>query len=92
MPRETAKLALAVLGDLRSLCGRCNKFLVSDLLAGAVLASAVTALCDFNVRINVKALEDNSAADDLRQASAADRRRAETLASEIETACKNLME
>jgi formiminotetrahydrofolate cyclodeaminase len=84
VPREAAKLALAVLGDLKSLAGRCNEWLVSDLLAAATLAAAVVDMCDFNVRINVRQLTDQTAADDLRTASAEDRRTAAELTSQIE--------
>ena len=38
VPREMAKLALAVLADFDSLLNRCNKWLLTDLAAGAVLA------------------------------------------------------
>lgn len=85
VPRETAKLALAVLGDLAKLADKCNKFLVTDLVGGATLAAAVTVLCDMNVRINTKDLDDTQAAADIRQASAADRKRAHELAETIET-------
>lgn len=86
VPRETAKLCLAVLDDLNTLQPICSAWLVSDLAAGAVLAAATVDLCDFNVRINARMLDDAAQADEIRQASTADRRRAHTIAQAIETA------
>jgi formiminotetrahydrofolate cyclodeaminase len=86
VPRETAKLCLAVLDDLAALQPICSAWLVSDLAAGAVLAAATVDLCDFNVRVNARMLDDAAQADEIRQASTADRRRAHTLAQAIETA------
>ncbi len=88
VPREMAKLALAVLGDLDKLASCCNQYLVSDLIAGAVLASAVTVLCDLNVRVNTPSLDDRQAAADIRQASTEDRNKAAALAAEIEEKTK----
>jgi methenyltetrahydrofolate cyclohydrolase len=88
VPRQMAKLCLAVLEDLRRLADCCTPWLVSDLLAAAVLASATTGLCDFNVRVNTKQLNDEQAAGDLLSASAADRQGADDLAREIETLCQ----
>lgn len=92
VPRQAAKLCLAVLGDLRRLADCCTPWLISDLLAAAVLASATACLCDFNVRVNAKQLEDDQAAGDLLAASAADRQRADDLAREIEALCAPHME
>lgn len=86
VPREMAKLALALLDDLMSLADKCNPWLVSDLIAGGTLAAAVTVLCDLNVRVNVKNLTDAQAAKDLRAASTADRIKAAELAKKIEQA------
>jgi formiminotetrahydrofolate cyclodeaminase len=85
VPRQTAKLALAVLGDLSKLADKCNKFLVTDLVGAATLAAAVTVLCDMNVKINTRDLDDTQAATDIRQASTADRQRARELAEVIES-------
>ncbi len=85
VPRETAKLALAVLGDLQKFADKCNKFLVTDLVGAATLAATVTVLCDMNVKINTRDLEDAQAAADIRQASTTDRKRARELAETIET-------
>jgi formiminotetrahydrofolate cyclodeaminase len=88
VPREMAKLALAVLGDLRELTDKCNPWLLSDLVAAAILASAVTGLCDLNVRVNAKNLDDTQAADDVRTAAAIDRTTAAELAANIEECVK----
>ncbi|MBN1942352.1 MAG: cyclodeaminase/cyclohydrolase family protein [Phycisphaerae bacterium] len=86
VPRETAKLALALQEDLLSLADKCNPWLLSDLIAAGTLAAAVTVLCDLNVRINAKHLSEAAAAADLRAASTADRARAAELAEQIEKA------
>jgi formiminotetrahydrofolate cyclodeaminase len=85
VPRQTAKLALAVLGDLQRLADKCNRFLVTDLVGAATLAASVTVLCDMNVKINTRDLDDPQAAEDIRTASTSDRRRAADLATAIET-------
>ncbi len=72
VPREAAKLALAVLGDLETLARMCNQYLISDLVAGAALCEAVSRLCDYNVRINAGNVRDEAAAGQIRQGSAAD--------------------
>jgi methenyltetrahydrofolate cyclohydrolase len=86
VPCETAKLCLAVLDDLNTLQPICSAWLVSDLAAGAVLAAATVDLCDFNVRINARMLDDATQANEIRQASSADRARAHDIAQAIETA------
>lgn len=91
VPRESAKLALALLGDLKDFAPKCSKFLISDLVASAALAVAVTRLSDYNVRINVPGLSDRQAAEDVHKASAADVRRAVGLLAEIEQGCKDLL-
>jgi len=84
VPREMAKLALAVLDDLASLTDRCAKRLLSDLAAGAVLAEAVVKLSDYNVRINVGGVADQAAAGEVLQSSIADCAKARDLAGRIE--------
>lgn len=84
VPREMAKLALALQEDLLQLADKCNPWLVSDLSAAATLAAAVAVLCDLNVRVNAKNLSDSRAAADLRATSAADRKKAAELAERIE--------
>jgi len=86
VPREATTLALAVLEDLAALSDKCNPYLITDLVAAAVLASAVTQLSDLNVRVNVPFLADKQSADDLRQASKNDVRRAKELQAVVEKA------
>ena len=88
VPREMQKLALAVLDDLLELGGKCNPWLITDLLAGAVLAAAAVKLSDFNVRVNVPGVTDSRAAAEVKQSSADDLARAEALLAEIEQAAK----
>jgi formiminotetrahydrofolate cyclodeaminase len=86
VPRELTKVALAVLADLRELADKCNRYLLSDLLAAAALSAAAVRLSDYNVRINARQLDDAGQADDLRASSRDDLRTAETLRDEIESA------
>jgi len=88
VPREMTKLCLAVLSDLRGLADKCNPWLISDLVAGGILAAATASLCDLNVRINAKNLEGPQR-DEILAASAADRKRANVLAAEIEEMAKS---
>ncbi len=86
VPREVAKLALALLADLKALLPVCNPWLVSDVLAGAALAAATVRLCDYNVRVNVPQVADGPAADEVARASADDLAKATSLLHEIERA------
>jgi len=88
VPREAAKLALAVLEDLLALSDKCSPHLASDLAAGAVLAAAAARLSDFNVRINAPQVADEAARRDILQASADDLARAVRLQEQIETAVR----
>ena len=88
VPREAAKVALALMKDLKELGPRSNPWLVTDLLASAALAAVVLRLSDYNVRINVPNLADKQAAADIKQASADDLAAAERLLAEIEQAAK----
>lgn len=88
VPREMAKLCLAVMQDIKTLTTCSNRFLVSDLVAGAALASATTVLCDMNVRINARNVADKTAAEEICKASTKDRKTAASLALEIEGAVK----
>ncbi|HNX26959.1 MAG TPA: cyclodeaminase/cyclohydrolase family protein [Phycisphaerae bacterium] len=90
VPREMTKLCLAVLYDLKSLADKCNPWLISDLVAGGILAAATAGLCDLNVRINARNLE-NPQRDEILNASAADRRRAAAIAAEIEEMAGKLL-
>jgi len=88
VPREAAKLALVVLGDLLELSDKCSRLLVSDLAAAAAMLEAVCRLADYNVRINVPQVADRQAAEGVRQASASDVKRAAELRAEIEQAVR----
>lgn len=91
VPREAAKLALAVLGDLEELTGMCNRYLISDLVAGAALCEAVSRLCDYNVRINVANVSDPDAAEQIRAGSAADLASAVACRQRIEDSIKEVL-
>ncbi len=88
VPRESAKLALALLADLKELADKCNPYLISDLAAAAALAVAVATLSDYNVRTNAPTLTDPQAAAHIRQASTADLAHARQLQAEIEAAIR----
>ena len=91
VPREATKLALALLSDLRELQDKCNPYLITDLLAAGVLAVATIRLSDYNVRINVPAVEDQTAGEEINQASRSDLKKAQSLAEEIERAAAELL-
>ena len=91
VPREVTKLALAVLADLKELGGKCNRWLITDLLASATLAAAAARLSDYNVRINIPSVADKAAAKDIHQTSAADLAKAQALLEEIEAAAKEFL-
>lgn len=84
VPRETAKLALAVLTDLAELAGRCNPQLICDLKAAAALAVATARLSNYNVQINAPQFADRQAAEDMLAGSQADLVQAQTLLKSIE--------
>lgn len=84
VPRELTKLALNVLGDMRWMSGRCNRWLLSDLAAGAVLAEAAIRLCDYNVGINATAFAERAAATEVVASSRQDCERARALTEDIE--------
>ena len=69
---------------MKLLGGCCNPYLVSDLIAAATLAAAVTVMCDLNVRVNTPGVIEVDAANDIRTASTADRKKAARLAAQIE--------
>ena len=91
VPREAAKLALAVLGDLETLAKMCNQHLISDLVAGAALCEAVSRLCDYNVRINVVNVRDRGAAEQLRSGSASDLAAAAACRKRIEESIREVL-
>lgn len=84
VPREVAKLALAIMEDMKALLPKSNTWLITDLLASAALSAAAVRLCDYNVRINVPNLADKQAAAEVKQGSADDLARANALLAEIE--------
>ena len=92
VPRTLAKTNIELLNQLDKLKDNCNSWLISDLVAGARLAVAVSALCDFNVRINARTLEDKDLAATYRAQSTADRDKAQQLADKIEDAVAHLMD
>ncbi|HUU58770.1 MAG TPA: cyclodeaminase/cyclohydrolase family protein [Phycisphaerae bacterium] len=88
VPRQATKLALAVLEDLRELGPKSNPWLITDLLASGVLVVAAIRLSDFNVRINVPQVADKAAAEEIRQASADDREKANRILEGLEKAAR----
>ena len=92
VPAELANTMLTLLKLLDTLKDKCNHWLISDLVAAARLAVAVSALCDFNVRINARNLEDKTLAQDYRNRSADARKLANKIADEIESAVANLLD
>ncbi len=88
VPRQAAKLALAVLEDFSAFADKCSPYLISDLVAGAALAVAMMHLSDYNVRINVPHVTDRAAAQEVHRSSAADVARAEELFGQIAQAAQ----
>ncbi len=86
VPREVTKLALSLLEDLAKFGGKCNTWLITDLLAAATLAVATVRLSDYNVRINVPSVADKSAGAEIHKSSADDLKKAQCLLDEIEQA------
>jgi len=84
VPREVAKLALAVLADLSDLTDKCNPQLISDLKAAAALAAAAARLSHYNVQINAARLADRQAAGEVLAGSESDLDRAEQILRSIE--------
>jgi len=91
VPREMTKLTLAVMQDLLDLSDKCNPYLISDLVAGAALGAAVIRLCDYNVRINVPQLSDQTAAVEVHASAAADLAKAGGLLEQIEQAAAGIL-
>ncbi|MFW6132670.1 MAG: cyclodeaminase/cyclohydrolase family protein [Planctomycetota bacterium] len=86
VPREVAKLSVALLRDLKALAPTSNPHLITDLLGAATLAAATCRLCDYNVRVNLANVADRAAAEDIRRASAEDVAAADALRDELEVA------
>jgi len=84
VPREMTALTLSVLESLVELGAGCNRHLLSDLAAAAVLAEATVKLCELNVRVNIQFLTDAEEASDLRNVAARDCDRAAELRQRVE--------
>jgi len=84
VPREVMKLALAVMDDMMELSGKCNTWLITDLMASATLCAAAIRLSDYNVRINLPSVADTDQAKEIGDASSADLARAGELLDAIE--------
>ncbi|MBS3733814.1 MAG: cyclodeaminase/cyclohydrolase family protein [Phycisphaerae bacterium] len=89
VPREVAKLSLALLRDLAAFAPTSNKYLITDLLSAGALAAAACRLCDYNVRVNLPNVSDGAAAEDIRKASADDLAAAEALRDDLERAAED---
>ena len=84
VPREVMKLALAVMDDMQELAGKCNTWLITDLMASATLCAAAIRLSDYNVRINLPSVADTGQAKELGESSSADLAKAGALLDAIE--------
>jgi formiminotetrahydrofolate cyclodeaminase len=91
VPRQMTAVALSVMEELKTVSGHCNRWLLSDLAAAAILAEATVRLCDYNVRVNAPNMIDKAAAEELRHASTRDCRRAEELRSAVEKVVAEVM-
>ncbi|OPX24980.1 MAG: hypothetical protein B1H04_01035 [Planctomycetales bacterium 4484_123] len=84
VPRQMTAVALSLLADLVALGQHCNRYLLTDLAAAAVLAEAVVKLSDYNVRVNAAGMADKQTADELREASKRDVARAAEMREAVE--------
>ena len=84
VPRQMTALALSLLSDLAALGQHCNRYLLTDLAAAAVLAEATVKLSDYNVRVNAAGMSDERTAEELRAASSRDVARAAELRGAVE--------
>jgi methenyltetrahydrofolate cyclohydrolase len=91
VPRRTTQTAVSLLADMRELAGKCNKWLITDLLAAGALAVAAATLSDYNVRINLPNLSDRDQADEIRKASRDDLARARAIHNETEEATREML-
>jgi len=91
VPRRTTQAALGLLVDMKELAGKCNKWLITDLLAAGALAVAAATLSDYNVRINLPNLTDAARADEIRKASRDDLARARSIHAETEEATREML-
>ncbi|MCP4375121.1 MAG: cyclodeaminase/cyclohydrolase family protein [bacterium] len=91
VPRRTTQTALSLLTDMQELAGKCNKWLITDLLAAGALAVAAATLSDYNVRINLPNLSDRDQADEIGKASRDDLARARAIHQETEEATREML-
>ncbi|MFP4105390.1 MAG: cyclodeaminase/cyclohydrolase family protein [Phycisphaerae bacterium] len=85
VPRELCKISLAVLEDFAVMSdGRCNRWLITDLMAGAALLSAVCSMCHYNVMVNTGSMSDKDTARELLQSSQNDVDKAKDLFQTVE--------
>ncbi|MDP6636554.1 MAG: cyclodeaminase/cyclohydrolase family protein [Phycisphaerae bacterium] len=91
VPRQTTQTALGLLTDMKELAGKCNKWLITDLLAAGALAVAAATLSDYNVRINLPNLADQAQAEEIRNASRDDLDRARAIHAETEEATRDML-
>ena len=90
VPRRTTQASISLLEDMKELSGKCNNWLITDLLAAGALAVAAATLSDYNVRINLANLPD-STAEEIRTASRDDVARAKAIHAEIEEATRDIL-
>lgn len=74
---------------LRQLCGRTNALLRSDLAIAAILAEAAARAAWWNILINMPLIADEQTAGDTAQRVGSTLSSIQSLAHEIENACKN---
>lgn len=91
VPRRTTRAALDLLGNMKELAGKCNKWLITDLLAAGALAVAAVTLSDYNVRINLPNLSDRAQADEIGKASRDDLAGARAIHAETEEATREML-
>ncbi len=65
VPMEIVAVAAAVAARMDEMKDRCNRFLLSDLVVGAILCEAAASAAAANVRVNLARFEDRAEADRL---------------------------
>ncbi len=65
VPMEMVAVAAAVVAGMDSIKDRCNRYLLSDLVVGAVLCNAAARAAAANVRVNLARSVDRAEADRL---------------------------
>lgn len=84
VPLEVMKISLALLEDFELFSDRCNKWLITDLLAAAALAVAVVRLSYYNVRMNLSGVKNKSIKSQIRESIDTDLDKAIKLLEKIE--------